>query len=72
MHVPPALIETVVPVTVQIASLEDVKATVSEEEDVAETVKSAAPYVLLESAAKVIVWVALPKVTVVADEETSL
>ena len=55
VHVPPALIVTVLPFTVQTIVVGDEKVTASPEEAVALTVNGAAPYVLLASAPKVIV-----------------
>ena len=59
MQVPPATSVTVEPLTVQTEVVSEEKVTASAEEAVALTAKGAAPNVLLASAPKVIVWLAL-------------
>ena len=58
VHVPAERIVTVVLATEQTPDVAELKATVREDVEVAETVKAASPYVLLANVLKVIVCVA--------------
>jgi hypothetical protein len=71
VHRPAAASETVVEETVQMVGVDEPNVTVRPEVDVAEREKELMPSVLLESVAKVMVWLALLTVTVCVVVEVS-